>query len=97
MPTGHGFCSLTNADTFLRFHEHSLLVKRWTSAQQDRGVTLHVNIDMSDSESAATEVGPIVETFAPLVYVEVSSGMPGPQTRELAAKLLEAADLWDRS
>jgi len=96
LPTGHGFCSVGEHDTFLRYHEHSLLVEYWTSAQQDRNVTLHVSIDMSDSENAATEAGPIIETTAPLVYVEVSSGMTGPQTRELAAKLLEAADLWDR-
>ncbi|MDQ3628151.1 MAG: hypothetical protein M3419_04970 [Actinomycetota bacterium] len=96
LPTGHGFCSVGEHDTFLRYHECTFVAEYWTSDQQDRNVVLHVSIDMADSENAATEAGPIIETTAPLVYVEVGSGMTGPQTRELAAKLLEAAELWDR-
>lgn len=43
-----------------------------------------------------TEDGMTLRIEAPTIFVDEGQGLTGPQARQLAAKLLAAADMWDR-
>jgi hypothetical protein len=90
LPAGHSYDSLTNEGLLLRFHETA---SRGTDA---------VSIILAAEETATTDQGPVVALAEPRFHLHADDVRPertqltGPELRQLAATLLDAADEWDR-
>lgn len=87
MPAGHHFHSINSDGMLVREHEGC------------EGSLLDVAIGLCATETAATDVGP-ASTGEVRVWVATDDTMScqftGPQVRQIAASLLNAADAWDR-
>ena len=83
LPRGHGF-DQADGDLLTRAH---------TAAE----VELHgpARVGVMALETAADTDGPVVSVMAPTIYIEADGDFTGPQAREIAAALLNAADAWD--
>lgn len=89
LPAGHRFHSLTHEGLLMRSHEGP-----------DRS-TANVAIGLVADETALSDQGPVVTVEQPTVFVSTDDivtpcRFTGPQLRQVAAGLLNAADEWDR-
>lgn len=79
---------LTHEGLLLRNHEG----RDWSTGD--------VAIGLASDETALSDAGPVATIEAPMVWVlsdDTSSGRhTGPELRQLASALLNAADEWDR-
>lgn len=95
LPAGHGFDSTTFDNGHLaRFHERPISSWKWTPRHSPQPQAASVAI--TAMEIAEGNDGPVLECQPPTVSVTTDGlDVTGPQARQLAASLLDAADAWD--
>jgi len=93
--TGHGFDNFAPAEQgIFRYHERSIGHIEYTSYYGD---ARREDVRLVGEEHAAGNDGPVTRTGRPYLDSPEMNGLTGPQARELAAALVEAADLWDEA
>lgn len=96
LPPGHGFHDIDPGDgTVLRFHEHTLARFSWPHSYDS--VTIKAGVELTQLERANADESRLLQRY-PVVITAYTEGeeLTGPQARQLAAALLNAADAWDR-
>jgi len=84
-PAGHGFDSIDPADgTLWRSHERII-----------RDISRSTGVYLSQTEKAETDQGPVLERTPVEITANGGECLNGPEARQLAAALLDAADAWD--
>lgn len=92
LPAGHGFDAEYGGELH-RSHEAATADFRFTGPE---GAPINVSVRLLSIESAPEPDGP-PSTSPPVVYLDEAEGLAGPQARQVAAALLDAADMWDEA
>ncbi len=95
LPSGHGYDSLDADDTLLRFHERDLSRFSWPHSSEP--VTTGVGVSLTQMERASADGSRVLHHWPVVItaYTKGGEELTGPQARQFAAALLDAADAWD--
>jgi hypothetical protein len=95
LPAGHGYDSEDN-QTMYRGHEHEIGHLTGPSIGTGNRVSAYVAVESLEALRITDTGMHVEETDPPHIVLDTKDyGLSGPQAREVARMLVEAADRWD--
>jgi len=92
-PAGHGF---DQADVEYLTRAHTAAVTQLEIISVE-GFSSHVTVGIMSVENAVDVDGPVADLGDPNVYLDADGDFTGVHARQIAAALLNAADVWDEA
>jgi len=94
LPAGHGFDSIDGDGSLWRAHQRVFRDFEFCDLDGNR---FSVRVWMSEAQNASSDEGPVLGRLPLEITADRTEGLTGPQARQVAAALLDAADAWDEA